>query len=684
MWKIVHKNQEHMVQVVSNQLLDKLISLHYFEIQEIAIAPNDQEVIFVLGNTDMPHDEYAYGECNRSIWKCNLQNGHVTQLTSSEEDAHAPCWSPDSKKVAYLSRLSGKKELWSMNHDGLNQKQLTDSKFPGQDPFSETKISWSPDGCYIAYTVAPQGSFYGLWTSFRNLQKNKSQIQVDNGENKLKVLYQNARSTFESSLYIIHTETGINSHVATHPDHPFNIIDWFIDNKQLLVSNGPELKYINIETYEERHLYSGQLGLLKQLENDILLARKSGKSIEIGYIVEQEFIKKLEVESIGYEPIILQTWSNDGNILYFTSQEGVSNILHSIDVSSEIVRTLTDRGKVVWDNPTCKAGVKCYHKRNGIIFPYSGPQAPMELWELNSNGELQKLSNICNEFTPTDLPKVEVIQYTSNGWDIESLLVMPKNYDSTKKYPTLVYLHGGPESNVKSYFTELISGRAESAAYFLAEHGYAVMLPNFRGSDGYGEEFEYELANYKILKNPYEDVMAGVNYLIKKGIADPESLGIYGSSFGANLTAWTISQNTNFKGAIGAVGIYDQLQDDRYKNGSFHSISENRSKGTKPNDLWFHSEVYKDLSPMEHFEKINTPILFIETGAERELIGSYAKPLFNALLARGIKTNLVYYPEAFHNGGWNDEYKRDYMKRLVAWFDHCIKGHPLPDWFEMN
>src|SRR5690606_25446076 len=123
----------------------------------------------------------------------------------------------------------------------------------------------------------------------------------------------------------------------------------------------------------------------------------------------------------------------------------------------------------------------------------------------------------------------------------------------------------------------------------------------------------------------------------------------------------------------------DQLQVDRYLNNSFHSISDNRSKGTKENDFWFEPELYKKLSPMEHFDTINTPILFIETGAERDLNGSRARPLFNGLHTRGIKTNLVYYPEAFHNGGWNDEYKKDYMKRLVAWFDHCIKGKPLPD-----
>jgi dipeptidyl aminopeptidase/acylaminoacyl peptidase len=304
------------------------------------------------------------------------------------------------------------------------------------------------------------------------------------------------------------------------------------------------------------------------------------------------------------------------------------------------------------------------------------------VWKFDSIDKPKKISNITSEYTPTDLPRVETIHYTSNGWDIESLLVLPKDYDSTKTYPTLVYLHGGPESCVTANFTELISARTQSAAYFLAEHGYAVLLPNFRGSSGYGDAFEYELANYKIMQSPYEDVLAGVDYLINEGIADKDKLGIYGSSFGAWLTAWSISRTQRFKGAVGAVGIYDTLQRDRYGGATpTHASRKNRSEGTIPKDLWFQPDVYKEMSPMENFETINTPMLFIETGAERRLNGSCARPLFNGLLARGIKTNLVYYPKAFHNGGWNDEYKKDYMQRLVAWFDHCLKEEPLPDDF---
>jgi dipeptidyl aminopeptidase/acylaminoacyl peptidase len=676
---IVNSNQEnYQNKEYLDGLLNKFIELHYFEIQEFYIAPNDQDAIIVFGNMDMPHDEYAYGEQNRSIWKCNLQYGNVTKLTPPDEDAHAPCWSPDSEKIAYISRASGKKELWCMNHDGSNKQQLTFSKYPGQDPFKGTHIKWSPDGSLIAYSVNPKGSVYGLWQTLKKEQEKEANIQVENGKNNQNELFHQARTTYKSSLNIINLETGINIPIASYDEHSSFIIDWYPDNKNLLVICGSDLQKINIETNKSEKLYTGNYGLIKQMNKNLLSARKTDTHIEVGSIHEKEFIKKLEVELVGNEPIILHAWSNDGSKLFFTSQKGISNILYSIEVKTGEVKALTEKGKVVWDIPTCPAKVQSYHQKDAILFPYSGPEEPMEIWELESNKEPERISKINRTFSPSYLSKVEVVQYKSSGLNIESILVLPKNYDPTKKYPTLIYLHGGPEDCVKANFTELISGRAQSAAYFLAEHGYVVLLPNFRGSNGYGEAFKYELANYKMMQHPYEDVIAGVDYLIDKGIADPEKLGIYGSSFGANLTAWTITQTTRFKVAIGAVGIYDQLQRARYTNHAFHSIAENRSKGTKPKDFWFDPEVYQHLSPIEHVNKVTTPMLFIETGAERMLNGSCAKVFYNGLLAHGIKTNLVYYPEAFHNGGWNDAYKRDYMKRLVAWFDHCLKEEPLP------
>src|SRR5690625_948066 len=666
------------------KLLNKLIDLHYFELQEFVIAPNDKEVLLVFGNTDMPHDEYAYEERNRSIWKFNLTSGELHQLTAPKDDANTPCWSPNAQTIAYLSRESGKKGLWFMDRNGENKQQVETPNFPGKDLFTNTTIKWSPDGRSIAFTAHPNGSFYGLWQSIAKEHEESSNIQIENGNNKQEAFRKKARSLFQTSLFVYDIDANEINVLINQCVKPIRIHDWYHDQNHLLIHKGPKVIQINIDTLHEEVLYQGSLDLIKLTDSNIFTVRFDGEQLSAGYLYNNQVVKKHVLDLSTYEMVTIHNGSKDLNQIFFTAQQGVSNILYCANLETGKVQQVTEQGKTVEDIPTCPAKIQSFHKKDAIIFPYSQPQEMTELFELESSGQIKKMSDFSLELVPKNTPKVSVVHYLSNGFKIESLLVLPNDYDVKKTYPALVYLHGGPEDYIRANLSELISARAESAAFFLAAHGYVILMPNFRGSAGYGESFESELANYQLLQTPYEDVIAGVDYLIQEKIADPDRLGVYGSSYGATLTAWTIAQSNQFKGAVGAVGMYDLLQDARLLNQSFHSISDNRSKGTTQSDFWFNPEVYQKISPMEHYQKINTPMLLIETSGERELNRNQATPLFHALLTKKVETNLIYYPHAFHNGGWNDEYKRDYMKRLVAWFDYCIKGIALPSWFHLN
>ncbi len=273
-------------------------------------------------------------------------------------------------------------------------------------------------------------------------------------------------------------------------------------------------------------------------------------------------------------------------------------------------------------------------------------------------------------------PQVEVIRYKSDGWDIEAILVLPAHWQRGTALPTLTYLHGGPECRNSLTLKDLTSARGESAALFLASYGYAVFLPNFRGSAGYGQPFMDELQDYQLMKKPFRDVIAGIDMLIEQGVADADRLGIYGCSYGAQLAAWAIAQTSRFRASVLSIGRYDTLVHDRCSGQAFHSLKPNRQGNSGPLDMWLRPEVYRELSPMQHVSAIRTPALIIETGAERKDL--QARMLFNALQALGVASYWVYYPDAFHNGRWSDLYKRDYMARLLAWWDHLLKGSDLP------
>jgi len=279
-------------------------------------------------------------------------------------------------------------------------------------------------------------------------------------------------------------------------------------------------------------------------------------------------------------------------------------------------------------------------------------------------------------------PQIDVVRYESDGWDIEAILVVPPGWQRDTPLPTLTYLHGGPERRNSPTGRDLASARGESAALFLASYGYAVFLPNFRGSAGYGEQFVNELQDYQLMRKPSRDVLAGIDSLIAQGIADADRLGIYGSSYGAQLAAWVVSHTDRFKACVLSLGRYDTLVFDRCRGTAFHALKPNRQGDSGPFDMWLKPEVYRDLSPIHHVTCVHTPALIVETGAERKDL--QARMLFNALQALGVNAHWVFYPDAFHNGRWSDEHKRDYMTRLLAWWEHHLKGVPLPASFSQR
>jgi dipeptidyl aminopeptidase/acylaminoacyl peptidase len=669
----------------TEELIEQIIDMHYQQFLNIAISPDDEYALVTFGNYDVLEEHYLSDILNRSIWNLRLRDGEAMQLVGSEEDAHAPCWSPDGQEIAYLSRQSGKTEIWIMDRYGCNKRKLTDSQASVTNPFDGCRLVWSPNGQHIAYTYVPNGSrqHLNLWYA-KNGQYGQHQDIIIHKHRKQdnKAFHDYISSKFVSQVYVVETLSGEIKKLSNDSSRMVEVIGWLADDR-LLIGDGNDLKELDTATSQMKDIYCGSLGLTKISGDELFIARLSDNHIEFGYIKDGQFMELGRSELPGTE-LILHCWSNDGSQLFATSQQGVSNVLYFIDTISFMAVKLTDDGNTVYNTCENASGPVCCNQDNSIIFAYGGPANPKEIWKREPDGSLHQISYFNKGLASSKLPKTQIIEYTSDGWIIEALLVLPIHYVPGQTYPTLVYLHGGPEGNNHADFNELISA-GQSAAHFLASHGYAVLLPNFRGSSGYGQEFQNQLGNYQLMRNPYKDIMAGIDVLIDQGIADPEALGIYGFSYGAGLATWTVSQTQRFKGAIGVCGIHDILQWDKDYCVPFYSFRPNRRGGTDPKDLWLRPEIYKELSPLENVSSINTPILLIETGAERRWDGAYweswAKTFFNALCTFDIETYLVCYAKASHAGGWNDNYKRDYLNRVLVWFDYCLKGKKLPDWF---
>lgn len=181
------------------------------------------------------------------------------------------------------------------------------------------------------------------------------------------------------------------------------------------------------------------------------------------------------------------------------------------------------------------------------------PANPPDIYlaKLDGAAELERLTYMNRQISELQLGRYETLRYKSkDGVEVEGLLIYPVNYRAGEKYPLVVQLHGGPAS---AYLNSFPSSYG-TYTHVLAGRGYAVFQPNYRGSTGYGDDFMRQIyGNY--FGPSIDDILAGADYLIERGIADAERLGVMGWSAGGHMTNWLITHTHRFKAAASGAGV---------------------------------------------------------------------------------------------------------------------------------
>jgi len=257
----------------------------------------------------------------------------------------------------------------------------------------------------------------------------------------------------------------------------------------------------------------------------------------------------------------------------------------------------------------------------------------------------------------------EVIRWKGpDNLDIEGLLVKPLGYEAGRRYPFILQIHGGPYGK----FTNAFDARAQ----IFAANGYALLMPNPRGSTGYGQKFTVaNVADWG--GKDFQDYMAGVDAAIAKGIADPEKLVVMGGSYGGFSTFWTITQTNRFKAAIGHAGISDWY--------SFHGQSD--IPGLMEFGFvgypWNAADTYRKYSPMTYVDRVKTPIMITHGEQDRRVPIAQAEEYYRALKTRGVDVVFVRYPREGH-GIQEPNHQIDLVHRQLEWFNSHLGLKPQP------
>jgi dipeptidyl aminopeptidase/acylaminoacyl peptidase len=296
-----------------------------------------------------------------------------------------------------------------------------------------------------------------------------------------------------------------------------------------------------------------------------------------------------------------------------------------------------------------------------IAYVSETASAAPELWIKTANAPARAVTVFNEKWTSRPVAAAEFVKYKSaDGTEIEAALLQPQAL-SPKPRPAVILVHGGPTGRWADNF--------EAWGQLLVARGYAVLYPNVRGSTGYGHHF-LELNRADWGGGDFKDVMAGADWLVARGIADPNRLGIGGWSYGGYMAEWAITQTTRFKAAVSGAGLANL-------------ISEYGTEQGPSYDEWFYGVPYEpekvagflNSSPFVHLKNAKTPTLILQGDADLTDPLGQSQELYRGLKRYGVETELVVYPREPH-GFREEKHLIDRLNRILAWYDKYLKDKP--------
>ena len=615
-----------------------------------------------------------------SLWMVNWEGTRTVQLTSGMDGDSSPRWSPDGKYLSFLStRPAGaRKQIWLLDRLGGEARQLTNVK----DDIGG--YAWSPDSSKIVLemTAAEDDASLGKPAAADSAKAPKP-IVISRFHFKQDVEgYLTAAS--RSQLYLFDVNTKKLDPLTTDKNFDDSHPVWSPDSKRIaFVSNhekDPDQSGADdIFVIEARPGSSpNKLISVNSTGGQHLAWSPDGKLIAYLLGSEPKYdAYKMSVLAVvpaagGSSRVLTEKFDRGVSSPEFTHDSSAVTVLVAddrreypakISVSggpggpSGNVERLTDSGLVVSQQSSAGG--------HTAVLASSDSSAP-EIYALES-GQLRKLSSHNDAFlSEIQLGAVEDISFKSkDGTEIHGMMIKPPTYDSAKKYPTLLWIHGGPNGQ-DDHALPFNTYPLELERQLFAAHGYVVLAINYRGSSGRGAEFTRSIfADWG--NKEVADLLAGVDFAVASGVADPERLGIGGWSYGGMLTDYTIASDTRFKAAISGAGLANALAlygTDQY----IFQYTNELGPPWKSLDPWI-----KVSYPFLHADRIKTPTLFM--GGQNDfnvpIIGS--EQMYQALRALGVPTELVVYPGQFHLFT-RPSYIHDRLQRYIAWFDTYL--HP--------
>jgi dipeptidyl aminopeptidase/acylaminoacyl peptidase len=621
------------------------------------VSPDNRWIAYTVSMLDSAKDKR-----NSNIWMVSMDGKETVQLTNSTDNESNPRWSPDGKYISFLAARQGSSlsQVWLLDRRGGEGMKLTDVKG------DINNYSWSPDGKKLVLAMKDP----------KDTSKNKPPQPYVINKFKFKqdiTGYQYDSSRTHLYLFDVATKktqqltTGIYSEAdptwspdgakiafvsnrTEDPDKNENTDIWIIDTARGSVMK--RLTTWNGGDADPQWSPDGKTIAYVRTTSDAPYEMYDQTSL---CIISANGGDPKPLSLSLDRPVTNPKWSADGKSIAALVADDRQRYVASFDVNKGTIKKIAGGDRSF-------SSIEAAPKSNWIAL-MSEPHLPTELYALEGSN-VKRLTTTQDDFLDS-IALATVEKFTSkskDGTTVSGLIYYPANMPG-KNLPLIFYIHGGPTAQDELTF--------DLTRQMFAAHGYAVAGVNYRGSLGRGIEFSRTIsANWG--NKEVMDILGAADYLVAKGIADSTRLGISGWSYGGILTDYTIASDTRFKVASSGAGVGAPLSlygVDQYINQYANEIGP----PWKGNNI----EKYIKLSyPFLHADRIKTPTQFMVGEKDFNVPAAGSEQMYQALRSLDIPTELLIYPGQFH-GFTQPSFIKDRYERYYAWFDKYLKPNQL-------
>ncbi len=634
---------------VKNGIMTPEILWSFGRIGEVSVSPDKKSILFTVKYFSIKENKG-----NAEIYTMNIDGSNMKQLTKTAGSEYNVMWRPDGKKIVYLSAESGSSQIWEINTDGSNPVQIS------KEDIDIEGFKYSPDMNKLLFVkqVKIDSTTKDIYP---DLDKASGIIVND-------LMYKHWDQWVESypHIFVADVKEGsisnqkdiLNNEPFESPNRPFGgmeQINWSPDSKTIAytcrklkgkdyaVSTNSDIYLYDIEKGQSVNISQGMPGydvspVYSPDGNKIAwesMARDGYESDKNRLMIYDVVSKKITDYTANFDQNATGlTWTDDSKSVYFISGIKAVEEIFKLTVADGNIKRITE-------------GIHDYQSvipaGNVLIATQVSMSHPVQIISVDpNNGKETKISTINDDLQgKLKMGKVEQRWIkTSDNKDMLTWVIYPPDFDSTKKYPTLLYCEGGPQSTVSQFWSYRWNFQ------MMAANGYIVVAPNRRGLPSFGQAWNEEISG-DYGGQCMKDYLSAIDAVAKEPYVNKDKLGAVGASFGGYSVYWLAgNHNKRFKAFIAHDGMFNlEAQYLETEEMWFVNWDLGGSYWDKNNKIAQRS--YAN-SPHKFVDKWDTPILVIHGEKDYRILASQGMQAFNAAKLRGVPAQMLIFPDENH------------------------------------